>query len=130
MLGKLVPASIKRGTATATDIVQLNGNNSRAIGRLYFRYEDLAIKLHPTKPGTWNRVEQSLLTEVVNLLLSDSNPNDDGKLKHGIIYFERDESKGFFNFVWKSLLSGIKSSVGVNSKMQKEIKKQLKKQEK
>jgi hypothetical protein len=75
-------------------------------------------------------VEQSLLTEVVNLLLSDSNPNDDGKLKHGIIYFERDESKGFFNFVWKSLLSGIKSSVGVNSKMQKEIKKQLKKQEK
>jgi hypothetical protein len=126
MLGRLVPATVKRGTAPATEIIQLNGNNSKAIGRMYFRYENLAIRLHPTKPGTWNRVEQSLLTEVVNLLLADSNPNDDGKFKHGVIYFERDESKGFFNFVWKSILSGIKSSVGVNSKIQKEIKKQEK----
>jgi len=71
-----------------------------------------------------------LLTEVVNLLLSDSNPNEDGKMKHGVIYFERDPSKGFFNFVWKSILSGIKSSVGVNSKTQKEIIKKAKTQKK
>jgi hypothetical protein len=130
MLSKLVPASIKQGTATSTEIVRINGNNIKASGTMNFRYSDLAITLHPTKPGTWNRIEQSLLTELVNLLLADSNPNDDGKMNPGIIYFERDSTKGFFNFAWKSILSGIKSSVGIDSKGQKEIKKNIKKTEK
>jgi len=129
MLSKLVPASVKRGTATTTEIVQLNANNTKATGTMDFRYNNLAIQLNPEHPGTWPRVEYSLLTEVVNLLLSDSNPAEDGKMKHGIIYFERDQTKGFFNFTWKSILSGIKSSIGVNSKTQKEIKKQTKKQQ-
>ena len=91
-----------------------------------FKYNNLAIRLHQTKPGTWNMIEQSLLSELVNLLLADNNPNDDGKMKQGVIYFERDTTKGFFNFVWKSVLSGIKSSVGFNSKTQKEMIKQRK----
>jgi hypothetical protein len=128
MLSKLIPASIKYGTATATEIVQIHGNNSKAYGRLNFKYNNLAIRLHPTQPGIGNRLEQTLLTGVANLYLPDSNPNEDGKMKYGVIYFERDSSKGFFNFVWKSVLSGIKSSVGVNSKMQKKIIKQEKTQ--
>jgi hypothetical protein len=126
MLSNLVPASISHGTATATEIMQINGNSTAASGLMSFRYHDLAIRLHPTKSGTWHQIEQWMLTEVANLYLADGNPNDDGKMKPGIIYFERDSSKGFFNFVWKSALSGIKSSVGVNSKTQKERKKQLK----
>jgi len=38
-----------------------------------------------------------------------------------VIYFERDQSKGFFNFLWKSVLSGLKSTMGFNSKEQKEM---------
>jgi hypothetical protein len=86
-------------------------------------YQNLAINIQPTKPGTWNHVEPWLLTIAANLFLERGNPNEDGKLRQGIIYFKRDISKGFFNFVWKSTLSGIKSSVGVNSKNQREIKK-------
>ena len=130
MLSKLLPASVKRGTSTSTEIIQINGNNTQATGRMNFRYNNLAIRLHPTQPGTWNIIEQSLLTELVNLLLSDNNPNEDGKMKHGVIYFERDPSRGFLNFVWKSVLSGLKSSVGVNSKVQKEMKKQTRKTKK
>ena len=124
MLSKMMPVAIKRGTATTTEIVQLNANNAKATGRMNVYYNNLAIRLFPTQPGTWNRIKTSLLTEVVSLLLPGSNPNADGKMKQGIIYFERDQTKGFFNFVWKSVLSGIKSSVGVNSKTQKEILKQ------
>jgi hypothetical protein len=68
-----------------------------------------------------------LLTELVNLLIAKNNPDDGGKMRQGIIYFERDTTKGFVNFIWKSVLSGIKSSVGVNSKTQKEMLKQHKK---
>ncbi|MFZ4522087.1 MAG: DUF748 domain-containing protein [Bacteroidales bacterium] len=126
MLSKLEPMAIQSGTATSTEIVRLNGNSARASGIMNLKYNNLAINLKPVKPGTWSRIEQSLLGEVVNLLLADANPNDNGKMKYGIIYFERDSSRGFFNFVWKSVLSGLKSSVGVNSKTQKELKKQIK----
>jgi hypothetical protein len=126
MLSKLVPASIEHGIAPNTEIVQINGNKTSAEGVMNFKYNNLAIRLHQTKPGTWNMIEQSLLSELVNLLLADNNPNDDGKMKQGVIYFERDTTKGFFNFVWKSVLSGIKSSVGFNSKTQKEMIKQRK----
>ena len=51
MLSKLMPAAIKRGTATATEIVQINANNTKAIGSMNFRYNNLAIRLQPTKPG-------------------------------------------------------------------------------
>jgi len=126
MLSRLVPVSITQGTATSTEILHFNANNTRAIGSMNFRYHDLAIRLDPTQTGTWHQVEQSLLTEAVNLLLANSNPNENGRLTVGIIYFERDETKGFFNFLWKSVLSGIKSTVGINTKMQKEIKKKKK----
>ncbi len=121
MLSKLLPVAIKRGTATMTEIVQMNANNEKATGRLIVRYNNLAIRLYPTKPGTWNNLEQSLLTEVVNFILPESNPGENGKTRQGEIYFERDLSKGFFNFVWKSSLSGLKSTMGINSKAQKEM---------
>jgi hypothetical protein len=126
MLSKLMPVSVKRGTASATEIFQLNANNTLATGMMTFRYQNLAINIEPTMPGTWNHVEPWLLTVAANLFLEGGNPNEDGKLRKGIIYFKRDISKGFFNFVWKSTLSGIKSSVGVNSKNQREIKNQKK----
>jgi hypothetical protein len=130
MLSKLMPVSIKQGTATMTEIIQINGNNVKATGRMNFLYNNLSIGLLPTQPGTWNLIGQSLLTEVANFILPDSNPTDDGKMRYGIIYYERDPAKGFLNFIWKSVLSGIKSSVGVNSKIQKEIKKQTKNRKK
>jgi hypothetical protein len=121
MLSKLMPVSVIQGTTPSTEIIRINAGNAKAQGKMLFRYDNLAVRLYPTKPGTGNRLEQSLLTEVINFLLPDSNPNDEGKLKYGTIYFERDLSKGFFNFLWKSVLSGLKSTMGYNSRAQKEI---------
>jgi hypothetical protein len=57
-----------------------------------------------------------------DIILPSGNPGNDGKLRKGIIYFKRDKNKGFFNYVWKSTWSGLKSSVGINTKQQREIK--------
>jgi len=123
MLSRLMPVSVQEGKATSTEIFQLNANDSLAVGEMDFKYHSLAIRLKPTQTDTWSVVEAWLLTEVANLLLP-GNPNSDGKMRHGVIYYQRDTSKGFFNYLWKSALSGVKSSVGVNSKNQKIIKKQ------
>ena len=126
MMAKLVPISVHSGSLKRVEINTLEANNSTATGNIDMIYNNLALKLHPTKPGFWHRVEQGFLTELVNLFLPSSNPGDDGKVKSGIILAERDSSRGFFNFVWKSILSGIKSSVGVESKEQKKIRRSKK----
>ena len=52
-------------------------------------------------------------------VINNKNPN--GKnLRVGEIYFERDKQKSIFNFLWKSLLSGIKPSLGINEKNKKD----------
>lgn len=130
MLSKLLPVSILSGTASSTEILHMNANNTSAHGKLDFLHYGVAIDLHATQPGTWNQIESWLVSELANLFLAGGNPNRDGKMRSGIIYFERDQSKGFFNYVWKSALSGIKSSVGVNTKIQRERIKQDKKAKK
>ena len=52
-------------------------------------------------------------------VINNKSPN--GKnLRVGEIYFERDKQKSIFNFLWKSLLSGIKPSLGINEKNKKD----------
>ncbi|MCK9204243.1 MAG: hypothetical protein M0P58_07395 [Bacteroidales bacterium] len=120
MLTRLVPASISGGDAKKTEIGPIWMNDSVATGNLVMYYNNLAIKLKPTENGTWPLIRTALLTELINLMIPENNPSDSGRLRTGLIYFERDRTKGFFNFVWKSVLSGIKSNVGFNSKIQKE----------
>ncbi|MCX6277790.1 MAG: DUF748 domain-containing protein [Bacteroidetes bacterium] len=122
MMSRLVPVSVRSGSLSKVEISNLNANDSLALGDINLAYHNLAINLHPVKPGTWDKIEQALLTELINLILPLSNPGDDGKLKKGIIYYDRDVSRGFFNFVWKSILSGIKSSVGIENQEQKKIR--------
>lgn len=121
MLNKLMPVSVRQGTATDTKVQWMHANDSLSVGYMTFPYTNLAVKLHPAKKGTAELIETLLLNELVNLLLPDNNPPEGKKLEAGLIFFERDKSKGFFNFVWKSVLSGIRSSAGFNSKEQKAI---------
>jgi len=130
MLTRLMPASIYRGNLTHADIGPIYMNDSLALGRMVMYYDDLAIRLEPTLSGTWPMIKTFALNELINLLLPESNPAEDKKSRTGLIYFERDRTKGFFNFVWKSSLSGIKSNVGFNTKTQKEMIKAMKKKKK
>jgi hypothetical protein len=52
-------------------------------------------------------------------VINNKNPN--GKnLRIGEIDEERDPTKSIFNYLWKSLLSGIKPSLGINEKNKKD----------
>jgi len=45
----------------------------------------------------------------------------------GQVYFERDTQKSVVNYVWKSVLSGLMSTMGFNTKAQKQERKEVKK---
>jgi len=124
MLTKLLPAEITSGKIRQLLVTEVNANDDVAKGKLVLYYNDLRMTLHSQKESAWNSIKTGLINFVANdFVVSDDNPTKSGKLKTGVILFHRDKEKGIINFIWKSVLSGLKSQMGFNTREQKEIKK-------
>lgn len=130
MLSRLLPAKISHGFLNKAKITMVNANDSIAVGNIEVNYRNLYIELNLFVKGSFKKIKNELLTDVANAFLPDDNPDYNGRMRDGIIYFKRDTTKAFFNYIWKSTLSGLKSTVGFNSPEQKEIKKNLKRKAK
>ena len=128
MLTKLLPAEILSGKIKQLLVPMVFANDDVATGKLLFYYNDLNIAMTTTRKSTWNSIKKGVVNFVANnLVVNSNNPIKAGKMNTGIIHFHRDKDKGIINFLWKSALSGIKSTVGFNTKEQKAIKKREKK---
>ncbi|MEI6886068.1 MAG: hypothetical protein WCO02_16370 [Bacteroidota bacterium] len=125
MLTKLLPVRISHGFLNKAKITMVNANDATAVGNIQVNYRNLYIQLDLFAKGSFKKIKNELLTDVANAFLPDDNPDYNGRFRDGIIYFKRDTTKAFFNYIWKSTLSGLKSTVGFNSPEQKEIKKNL-----
>jgi hypothetical protein len=123
MLTKLIPAKIESGYNESMVISAVHADNDLAVGELAFSYSNLRVNMVNGKPGLWNSVKTGVLGLAASTFIQDDNPTKNGKFRTGIIYFRRDKSKGFFNFLWKSTFSGLKSTMGMDKKEQKEMKK-------
>jgi len=126
MLTKLFPAEIISGKVEKMVMDSVEADDDKAIGRLDFYYQDLRIKMNPKDNTSWNNIKSKVMNLAANAYVSRQNPQK-GKFTQGIIYFERDKHKSLFNFLWKSTFSGLKSTMGINKKEQKELKKASKK---
>jgi hypothetical protein len=62
-------------------------------------------------------VARQVATIIANMAVYRSNPRNK-KFRDGQIHFVREEPKSIFNYWWKSLQSGIKSSIMVQNNAQ------------
>ena len=115
MLENVAYVSIKSGQNDGLDF-SIDGNKNFSVGEMRFRYSDLKVTVIKKKTGDKGGFASFLAnTFVIN------NKNTSGKnFRVGEIYCERDKRKSLFNFLWKSLLSGIKPSLGINEKSKKD----------
>lgn len=74
-----------------------------ATGELVFKYHKLEVKMEGK--GAW------LINMIEDVAIRDSNPRNDGDLVIGRVSAEHDPTRSFFNLYWKSLVSGMTSSV-------------------
>jgi hypothetical protein len=128
MLTKLLPAKVDGGQVKKLVIPLITANDDVSHGKLLFYYDDLAFEIQDKSNTTWG----SIKTGVINFVASDFvvnpfNPTAKGKMHEGTVLFTRDKYKGIINFIWKSVFSGLKSTMGFNSKEQKAVIKQDKK---
>jgi hypothetical protein len=123
MVTKMVPAEITSGTIKKMVFTNVQADNVKATGRLALYYNDLTMKVTGKDDKTWTKIKGGVLGWAGNVYVRNDNPSQKGNFTEGMIYFERDTHKSIFNFLWKSIFSGIKSSIGVNKEEQKEMKK-------
>jgi hypothetical protein len=120
MLSNLLPARVVSGRLNKLQVPIVYANDDEAKGDLLFYYNDLSVEVMDAKQTTWTKIKTGIINFAANdLVVNNDNPTRTGKMKTGKIYFTRAKDKGIINFFWKSTLSGLKSTMGFNSKAQK-----------
>lgn len=90
-----------------------NADHSEAVGEMKFAYRNLRISL--LKKNIEHK-ERKILSFLANTIINSANPKPGKSLRVGRIYFKREKPLSFLNYIWKSLLSGIKSSIGLKKR--------------
>lgn len=110
---------IKDGEMQSLDF-DFSYDQTHSSGEMNFVYQDLKIdfvnKEDAQSKGLFNEIKGF----IANTFVVDSKNNyDSGKFRVGKIDFERNMQKSMFNFWWNSLLTGFRSSTGVNASGEK-----------
>ena len=108
-------AKINDGTLYSANIMFHSDNNSSK-GISSFEYRDLKVALN--KADSVQEKKRKLLSLLVNMFVKKKNTK-----KIGYIYAEPDSTRSFTSYWVKSILSGIKATMGFESKEQKDERK-------
>ncbi len=110
------------------DITNITGNDSVATGDLVFRYKKLRLLPYNRKK---EKLRKGVLSPLISFMINDlvvksNNPKFARKPRVGEVYFKRDTQKSIVNYVWKSVLSGLMTTLGFNNKALKQERKEEK----
>jgi len=91
-------------------------NNSKSNGQMTLLYHGLNISVKNKRTDDTNAIKERFLTLIANQKLPDSNPISGEPIRIGVIDYKRDPERFVFNYSFKSILTGIKSSLTRDSK--------------
>jgi hypothetical protein len=92
--------------------VSVRGDNRQAKGEMKLFYRNLKVSLLKVKEGGIFK-KMGIKSFMANLIIRQNNPKPGKPIKAGQILFIREQPISIFAFIWKALLSGFKSSVGL-----------------
>ena len=107
LIEPLAMVSVKSGTINKLNFF-IAGSEHKGIGTTTFLYNDLKIEVLKLKEEELKKKGSATL--LANTMMKNENPQD-GIIREGPIFYERDVRRSFFNLAWKSVFSGIKNTV-------------------
>ncbi|HEY9046589.1 MAG TPA: DUF748 domain-containing protein [Ohtaekwangia sp.] len=130
MLKPQVKMQVESGVMTKLNF-NFKFNDYRSDGIVDISYKDLKLTgLKQDKEKKDKAVKNNLLTLAINTFIkNDAGRFVTGSKQTGIILFYRDRKKAIFNYWWKSLFSGLKSSFSLRVKADKDQVKVLAKKD-
>ncbi|MFA6126811.1 MAG: hypothetical protein WC699_05865 [Bacteroidales bacterium] len=90
-------------------------NNEKATGNMILLYHGLDLALKNKRTEDTTGLVERIKSFFINRKLLDSNPLPGKGIRTGTIDYERDPEKFLFGYCFKSILSGMKSSLAKNS---------------
>ncbi len=94
-------------------IFSASANRYRSRGWLKAHYNGLKISLLSKRNYT---KKETIASFFANLIILSNNPRGRKPLRIGNMYFRREVPKSMLNLMWKSFLTGIKSSIGLKKR--------------
>ena len=98
------------GTIDAMNF-SFSADNINAIGKMTMLYHGLDITIKNKRTDDTTAFKERFISYVANRRVLDSNPVPGEKVRDGIIYFDRDPERFLFHYCFRSILSGITSSL-------------------
>jgi hypothetical protein len=98
---------INRGIINRVDF-SARANNKRIKGEMKLLYKDLKISI---LKKVEKREKRKLASFFANVILRGNNPKKGKPVKIGKIFYEKERPMSMFGYIWKSLLSGIISTI-------------------
>ena len=96
-----------------------SANNTKATGNLKLLYQGLHFDVVNKQTGETDAIAEQVKSLIANIVVMESNPMPQEEVRPGIIEYKRDPERFLFNYVVKSLTTGIKTSITKDSKKSK-----------
>ncbi|UII30283.1 AsmA family protein [Fulvivirga ulvae] len=90
-------------------------NQEESNGTMKFAYEGLKINTLDKESNQSKGLGENIKSFIANTFVVKTNNVKDGNFRVGSIQFKRDKKKSIFNYWWKSLLTGFRSSTGIKA---------------
>ncbi|OQX81168.1 MAG: hypothetical protein B6D61_01025 [Bacteroidetes bacterium 4484_249] len=131
MTENLFGISIVRGKGEV-EIPLITANEIHSKGTLNFKYRKLKLAMYNRNKARLQRgLGSGLIDFMMNgVLVKSNNPTFLGKPRTGVVYFERNNQRSFFNYIWKSTMSGLMTTLGFYNKELRGEKRERKSDEK
>lgn len=100
-------------TSGKIDAMNFNftANNTNACGQMNLRYHGLNVAVKNRRTDDTTAIKERIISVIANLKIADSNPSPGEELRIGIIDQERDTERFFIHYSFRSILSGIKTTI-------------------
>lgn len=100
---------VDRGTVRSLDF-SARADHNKAQGEVKFLYKNLKVSILKRK-SEYKKKKRTLASFLANIIIHENNPKTGKTARVGKIFFKRETPVPFFGYLWKSLLTGIQSSV-------------------
>lgn len=111
----LASAKIDKGRINGLK-ANISGSDYSGYASIVLRYDDLKIAVMEVDKQSGELNKKGLISLAANILVKNSNPGINGKLRVGKGLFKRDTNRSFFNLIWKSMFVAIAETMGINAK--------------
>lgn len=106
--------SIKNGIIDSM-LFAFHADETSSNGKMELVYHQLKIEFKNKNLEKTNALDDVLSFLAHRLIIKEDNPVKNESIRKAEIYYPRNDYRFIFNYSWKSLLSGIKQTIGIPS---------------